>query len=382
MATHDVDEAILTLIGSGQADTRPAIVKQTGLAASTVSAAVSRLVEAGVISETDESVSTGGRRARRLVTSDGVGALALVELGAHHGLVALTDPTQGVARAASFLVDIASGPEAVLAAVMEEVSRQEKAAGVRVGGLALAVPGPVDAERTRVIRPARMPGWDGINVAEEVARLCGLPAIIDNDARAGAVGESVYRRRLEGVTPIDTLIYVKAGSAIGGAYLVDGIPLVGQGGLAGDISHIPVDAASGRPCKCGNVGCLETIASADSIRADLAATGLVYENNAQLLAAARDGVPAVATAIRQAGTLLGLSLAHLVSFLAPQGVILGGALSAVDAFTAGVRAALHQSCLPSIMEDLVIESSRSGRDAALWGLSTLTPQKISKENHS
>lgn len=382
MAAHDVDETVLTLIGSGQADTRPAIVKQTGLAASTVSAAVSRLVEAGVISETDESVSTGGRRARRLVTSDGVGALALVELGAHHGLVALTDPTQGVARATSFLVDIASGPEAVLTAVMEEVSRQEKAAGVRVGGLALAVPGPVDAEHTRVIRPARMPGWDGINVAEEVARHCGLPAIIDNDARAGAVGESVYRRRLEGVTPIDTLIYVKAGSAIGGAYLVDGVPLVGQGGLAGDISHIPVDAASGRPCKCGNVGCLETIASADSIRADLAATGLVYENNAQLLAAARDGVPAVATAIRQAGTLLGLSLAHLVSFLAPQGVILGGALSAVDAFTAGVRAALHQSCLPSIMEHLVIESSRSGREAALWGLSTLTPSKISKENHS
>ena len=382
MAAHDVDETVLTLIGSGQADTRPAIVKQTGLAASTVSAAVSRLVEAGVISETDESVSTGGRRARRLVTSDGVGALALVELGAHHGLVALTDPTQGVTRATSFLVDIASGPEAVLTAVMEEVSRQEKAAGVRVGGLALAVPGPVDAERTRVIRPARMPGWDGINVAEEVARHCGLPAIIDNDARAGAIGESVYRRRLVGVAPIDTLIYVKAGSAIGGAYLVDGVPLVGQGGLAGDISHIPVDAASGRPCKCGNIGCLETIASADSIRADLAAVGLVYENNAQLLAAARDGVPAVATAIRQAGTLLGLSLAHLVSFLAPQGVILGGALSAVDAFSAGVRAALHQSCLPSIMEDLVIESSRSGRDAALWGLSTLTPQKISKENHS
>lgn len=382
MAAHDVDETVLTLIGSGQADTRPAIVKQTGLAASTVSAAVSRLVEAGVISETDESVSTGGRRARRLVTSDGVGALALVELGAHHGLVALTDPTQGMTRATSFLVDIVSGPEAVLTAVMEEVSRQEKAAGVRVGGLALAVPGPVNAERTRVIRPARMPGWDGINVAEEVARHCGLPAIIDNDARAGAIGESVYRRRLVGVAPIDTLIYVKAGSAIGGAYLVDGVPLVGQGGLAGDISHIPVDAASGRPCKCGNVGCLETIASADSIRADLAAAGLVYENNAQLLAAARDGVPAVATAIRQAGTLLGLSLAHLVSFLAPQAVILGGALSAVDAFSAGVRAALHQSCLPSIMENLVIESSRSGRDAALWGLSTLTPQKISKENHS
>ena len=58
MATHDVDETVLTLIGSGQADTRPAIVKQTGLAPSTVSAAVSRLVEAGVIAEAEHSVST------------------------------------------------------------------------------------------------------------------------------------------------------------------------------------------------------------------------------------------------------------------------------------------------------------------------------------
>ena len=382
MATHDVDETVLTLIGSGQADTRPALVKQTGLAPSTVSAAVSRLVEAGVIAEADHSVSTGGRRARRLITSDGAGALALVELGAHHGLVALTDPVRGVGEATSLLVDIAKGPRAVLDAVMDEGSRQEDAAGVRVGGLTIAVPGPVDAQRSRVIRPARMPGWDGINVAEVVTEFCGLPALIENDARAGAIGESVFRRRLEGVTPIDTLIYVKAGSAIGGAYLVEGVPQVGQGGLAGDVSHIPVEAAAGRPCKCGNVGCLETIASADSIRADLAASGLVYENNAQLLAAARDGVPEVATAIRHAGALLGHCLAHLVSFLAPQAVIVGGALSAVDAFTAGVRAALHQSCLPSIMENLVTESSRSGREAALWGLSTLTPTKFSKENRS
>ena len=104
MATHDVDETVLTLIGSGQADTRPAIVKQTGLAPSTISAAVSRLVEAGKVAEADESGSTGGRRARRLVTSDGAGALALVELGAHHGLVALTDPTRGIGAASSLLI--------------------------------------------------------------------------------------------------------------------------------------------------------------------------------------------------------------------------------------------------------------------------------------
>ena len=133
MATHDVDETVLTLIGSGQADTRPALVKQTGLAPSTVSAAVSRLVEAGVIAEADHSVSTGGRRARRLITSDGAGALALVELGAHHGLAALTDPVPGVGAATSYLVELAKGPQAVLATGIEEVSRQEPSHCLPVG---------------------------------------------------------------------------------------------------------------------------------------------------------------------------------------------------------------------------------------------------------
>ena len=126
MATHDVDETVLTLIGSGQADTRPAIVKQTGLAPSTVSAAVSRLVEAGVIAEAEHSVSTGGRRARRLVTSDGAGALALVELGAHHGLVALTDPTRGAGPASSLLIDIAPHLRAATPDMRDEAARRAR----------------------------------------------------------------------------------------------------------------------------------------------------------------------------------------------------------------------------------------------------------------
>ena len=208
-----------------------------------------------------------------------------------------------------------------------------------------------------------------------------MAASIENDARAGAMGELVYRRRQgAGADGANPLIYVKAGSAIGGALLIDGSPVEGADGLAGDISHIPVPAAASRPCKCGNVGCLETIASADAIRADLAASGVSFDSNASLLNAARDGIPEVATAIRSAGILLGESLAHIVSFLNPRAVIIGGALSAVDAHVAGVRQALHQSCLPSIMDSLVIESSRTGRAAALWGLTTSTPT-LPKENH-
>ena len=380
MAAQSVEDAIIALIGSGQARTRADIVKRTGLAASTISAAVSRLVDSGAINETEESVSTGGRRARMLAPADAGGVRALIELGAHRALLALTDPDTGITEPTSTPINVADGPRRVLTALRDAITGQEEAHGRTATRIAVAVPGPVDAPRSRVIRPARMPGWDGVDFAALIRQETGMTASIENDARAGAMGELVYRRREgAGADGANPLIYVKAGSAIGGALLIDGSPVEGADGLAGDISHIPVPAAASRPCKCGNVGCLETIASADAIRADLAASGVSFDSNASLLNAARDGIPEVATAIRSAGILLGESLAHIVSFLNPRAVIIGGALSAVDAHVAGVRQALHQSCLPSIMDSLVIESSRTGRAAALWGLTTSTPT-LPKEN--
>ena len=380
MAAQSVEDAIIALIGSGQARTRADIVKRTGLAASTISAAVSRLVDSGAINETEESVSTGGRRARMLAPADAGGVRALIELGAHRALLALTDPDTGITEPTSTPINVADGPRRVLTALRDAITGQEEAHGRTATRIAVAVPGPVDAPRSRVIRPARMPGWDGVDFAALIRQETGMAASIENDARAGAMGELVYRRREgAGADGANPLIYVKAGSAIGGALLIDGSPVEGADGLAGDISHIPVPAAASRPCKCGNVGCLETIASADAIRADLAASGVSFDSNASLLNAARDGIPEVATAIRSAGILLGESLAHIVSFLNPRAVIIGGALSAVDAHVAGVRQALHQSCLPSIMDSLVIESSRTGRAAALWGLTTSTPT-LPKEN--
>lgn len=71
--------------------------------------------------------------------------------------------------------------------------------------------------------------------------------------------------------------------------------------------------------------------------------------------------------IRAAGVILGNAIARNISFLAPEALIIGGALSAVDAFIAGVRQSLHERCLHVIMEHIVIEESQSGTTAALWG---------------
>ena len=82
---------------------------------------------------------------------------------------------------------------------------------------------------------------------------------------------------------------------------------------------------------------------------------------------------------RAAGVILGNAIARNISFLAPEALIIGGALSAVDAFIAGVRQSLHERCLHVIMEHIDNEESQSGTTAALWGLADAIPATTSHQ---
>ena len=59
----------------------------------------------------------------------------------------------------------------------------------------------------------------------------------------------------------DHMAYVKAATGIGAGFIVGGAPYVGAGGTAGEIGHTVVDPG-GPICRCGNRGCLETLAGA------------------------------------------------------------------------------------------------------------------------
>lgn len=364
------DDEVFDLIASGQATTRADICRSTGMAASTVSGVVSRLMRVGVVREGAGTEPTGGRPGRNLQVVPNQRRRLVSELGAHHARVGLADASGVVSDTLSLDIEIAQGPRSVLDQLLARGRALADECDVELTDLGIALPGPVDITTGTVVGPSRMPGWNGCNVPALVAEASDLPLTVENDARIGARGEHSWRRH--NGTPsqpaLDDFIYVKAGSAIGGALVLGGDVHRGSHGVAGDITHVPVAAGGDRPCQCGNTGCLDTVASAEAVRRDLVDRGLDIPDNRALLAAARDGEPEVVNALRNTGILLGEALAHNVAFLDPQALIIGGTLSAVDAFTAGVRQALHERCLPSVMEHISVERSRSGMDAALWGL--------------
>jgi len=100
----------------------------------------------------------------------------------------------------------------------------------------------------------------GMNFKRELEDLFKLPVFMENDATAAAIGENWIGASRN----VQNSVCVTLGTGIGGGIIINNEPLRGPDGIGGEIGHITVEP-DGRPCKCGNVGCIEEYASATAI---------------------------------------------------------------------------------------------------------------------
>ncbi|GAA3734719.1 ROK family protein [Plantactinospora mayteni] len=358
----------LNLLANGEATSRADLVEALRVAPSTVTGVVRRLLEEGAILEEGVGRSTGGRRPRILRLREPEGVLAVAELGARHARVGLCTPDGRLLAAEEVAIDIAAGPGEVFEVVGAAFTRLRAATapGQALLGIGAAMPGPVEFPRGRLVGPARMPGWSGVDAQAELGTRFDVPVVVDNDAKAAAIGEYVTRGRDTG-----DMIYVKAGTGIGGCLVSGGQIYRGGRGLSGDVTHVRVADSGERQCSCGSRGCLETVASGAALAAQLAEQGQPISTTRDVIAAVVDAEPAAVTLVRRAGGLLGVALSGLVNFLNPDAVVIGGALSSLDVYVAAARGMLYERCLPSMTQSLSIEASVAGPDAGLVGLGHL-----------
>ncbi|NGO72321.1 ROK family transcriptional regulator [Streptomyces boncukensis] len=365
---------VLELVASGAVASRADLVRELGLAASTVSARVQELVDLGLLAEDGEGTSRGGRRPRLLrIPDDGAVALA-VDLGSHHVRLGAVTRTGAASDTEEHAYDLTEGPEPtleLLAGRLSGLAARQRAAGRTVRGVGIGFPGPVDPDTGRVVAPARMPGWHLYELRDRLAERAGLPVLVDNDANVMALGEHAA------VHPeLQHLVLVKAGRGIGSGVISHGRVYRGAGGAAGDISHVRVEAAAERPCSCGNIGCLETVASGAALVVALRERGVPVAGAADILRLVRDGEPEATTLVRQAGRHIGTVLSVVVNFFNPQAVLLGGALAEAEPMVAAVRAMLYERCLPMTTGQLTIAAASSGPDAGLLGAGRLALREL------
>jgi predicted NBD/HSP70 family sugar kinase len=358
--------SVLRLIRDGEAVTRAALARQTGLARSTVAQRVDALLAHGLVYEAGGEASTGGRPATMLAFNQNAGVVLVADLGATHSRLAVSDLAGTPLAEIAFDMDIADGPEHVLGEVhdrFEELLRKAERRASEVRGIGVGVPGPVDFPAGRPVNPPIMPGWDGFSIPDWFASRYAAPVLVDNDVNIMALGEHWSHWR-----EVDHLLYVKVGTGIGSGIVSERRIHRGADGAAGDIGHVRVSDHAEAMCRCGNLGCLEAVAGGRALALRLTAAGIEAEGSREVVELVRAGRPEAILMVREAGRVLGDVLAGCVNFFNPGAIVVGGDIAeAQDHLLAGVREVVFQRSLPLATRDLTIANSRLGDRAGVIG---------------
>ena len=244
----------------------------------------------------------------------------------------------------------------------------------RLLGAGVALAGPVDHDTGTLHRSAVLAGWD-VDAAQVLTERLGMSVHIDNDANLGALAEVTFGA----ATEARFAAYVTISSGIGAGLVADGRPFRGHRGLAGEIGHLLVDS-SGPICRCGNRGCLETVASCPALLSLIQATRPEVGSIPELIALAREGDMGCRRVLADAGMAIGGALASLVSLLGPDTVVVGGVLSgAGDLLLDPLREAVTRYAMPSSTQDLTIVPGALGDRANLLGALALV---ITQSDHA
>jgi predicted NBD/HSP70 family sugar kinase len=357
----------------GQPRTRAELIQLTGLARSTVGARVDALLAAGLLTPSGEAASTGGRPPARFAFNPDARVVIGADLGATHALVALTDLSGRVIAEKAQPLDIALGPKRVLDWLVRTGRSLMRSAGrgpEELAGVGIGLPGPVEHSTGKPAAPPIMPGWDGYDVPAHVSAGLGGPVLVDNDVNIMALGEhaTIY-------PDVEHLVFVKVATGIGAGIISGGRLHRGAQGAAGDLGHVAAPHGGDALCTCGNIGCLEAIASGPAIVRRLTAEGVKAKDSRGLIELVRAGDRTAANAVRQAGRELGEVLATCVSMLNPSVIVVGGLLAqSSESLLAGVREVVYGRSLPLATGELQIVTSRTGDHAGVIGAATMVIQ--------
>ena len=367
---------------------RADIARQTGLHRSTITRIVSALLAEGFVEERGEGDIEFGRKPVMLeLVADAVHILGIaIESNSVAGVVTnlkaqITDRMQVP------LLD--SRREAVMEQVyfvIDSLLNQVRARGFDVGGIGVAMHGIVNSDQgISVFAPAIE--WRDEPLVTNIESKYNLPVRMDNNANAMALGEWWFGNG----QAVENVLAVKVGSTIGSGVILGGRLFPGTDYSAGEIGHLTV-LPGGPRCKCGNFGCLETVASTEAILRQ--GRDFIKQGEAEGLKTFAKGDPNLLsfeelceatlaqepTALRlweEGAAHLGLALSYTINILNPAKVLIGGDIYPVlDYILPKVRETVEVQVFQPLKSHLRLEPLGLGKDSVTLGAATLLLQAI------
>lgn len=321
---------------------RNEIAQRLGLSPATVSKAVRPMMDAGYLVESGGQGDEGpppSRPGRPQVPLRVVAEREYViglKLAADHIAAVAVDLLANVRATAEAPLPHHDLDEtlAAMTRLVETLRAEVAGLGGQVTRLGVGLGGHVDSRRG-LVRYAPFLEWRDVPLASLLHERTGLPVVVENDVNSLTVAEQWFGAGVD----VPSFAVVTIGAGVGCGFVVDGSLVHGAVGLAGELGHVPIRPAGPKCPRCGNRGCVESIASEEAILQQVrAACGDADLDITAAAALAREGNQGATAAFTTAGDALGRALAIVANLLNPHRIVLSGeGLAASDLFESAAR---------------------------------------------
>ena len=259
-----------------------------------------------------------------------------------------------------------------IAAAVLKYMEEKKISREDIIGVGIGVPGAVNNKG--VVAGCDNLGWGHFSVKDALEPLLGMPVVAGNDATVAALGEC-WKGGGQGYKSI---VMVTLGTGVGGGIILDGKPLHGVTGAAGEIGHMVLNRKETAVCGCGKSGCVEQYCSATGIarltKLALAETDApsTLRSCEKIMAkdvfdAANGGDKLAQDVLEQVYAYMGEFIANICCVVNPEVVVLGGGVSrAGEPLLEGVKRHFkkwgYHAC-----QDTQFRLATLGNDAGAYG---------------
>ncbi len=284
-----------------------------------------------------------------------------------------------------FLTPKGSGHQELLGKLVthaEILKKEAKHRKLKLAGIGIGAPGPIDVKRGFVYFFPNIPGWKNTPLKKILKKKIKIPVFVDNDANAMTWGEFCFGAG----KGAKNIIALTLGTGVGGGIVMNGKLFHGPHFSAGEIGHMVIDP-NGPLCGCGNRGCIETFVGngyfIKDIQERLKAGGSsilnqwITQQHRELTPklvqeAARQGDKLSQDQWKKTGDYLGTALVGLVNLLNPERIILGGGMAlAGSPIFQPVKVTLKKKAFPIAARFVRVVPAALGVDAGLVGAAAL-----------
>lgn len=325
MKRHNVHLVINTIIKYGPIS-RTELRDRVGLTAATVINITNDLLERNILlQEGLAAASSKGRKALMLNVNSTAFYTLGVSLSTRRLRVGLANFQGQIVDHVDVTIRNTITPEETVDLIQQNVQmlvEKHQVPTEKLVGVGVAAPGPLDTHTGLITVPPDLPNWRNVPLQKLLEERLQLPVRVDNETNAAALAEC-----FAGGDEKEFVFFISMFRlGVGGGLVLNGEPLLGFHGSAGEVGHLLVQPG-GRKCGCGSRGCLEAMISEDALLEAAAAGGAGEISLEELFTRSKNMDPVCYAVVKQAADYLTMAICDVVHMVSPSRIVLGGPLA-------------------------------------------------------